>query len=540
MKSLLTNALLILLFFFACSSENPLTPGDPSTPGSGGDTPTPPAPVEIQYASKPLNQCESTTVDWMHPYLWSSSNFTLNTYGADKKEGQFCYYMGYTFNAQGTGEFVFFRQDWNVWRSDLSFEPLGISFWIKGNPSNAGKFRFALITDSKLTPGLQISREEYEYCSDNLHKNADWQKVLIQYSQMKPAAGTTVPLQLDKVIAYRIEFVNKDNVAKGGNFVFIDDIRQETTFDVEAKMNKNARFSSVFIQLVADYANKDAASWESSFRDLMSVGINEMIVQYAVNDKNSSGIYYSWYADKQVSWATLREPIIDKIIAGAERCGFHIVLGAYGGGYGESNDQLIAKNKAVIDDIYRRFGASPAFTGWYIAQEFYDYNGWERPWLSDPSQRNALADYNQTIAAYCKSKKNVPVMIAPALWRGMPAKMCGEWFDQIFARTPSVDILYLQDCGGRGDLEVTCPTVDLPNWYKYIKEACDKHGVKFGVDLESFHAVSGGGSLPRDWDYLKYQLYVAGMYTNYITNFSWVTFRPGDQNFEEYRKSLTK
>ena len=505
----------------------------PVDPDDKPDTPDTPDPVpELKYASKPLNQCETINSDWMHSYVWSSSNFTIKTFGADKKEGHFCYYISYSFEQRGTDEYVFFRHGWDTWRTDLSFAPWGISFWIKGSPTNAGKFRFVLITDTKLTPGKQTSREEYEYVSDSIHKNGEWQLVFIPYSKLTPANGVVGELQLDKVIAYRIDFVNAENVAQGNNYVFIDDIRQQTKFDAESEMNRNARFNSIFIQLAPDYASKDADSWEASFRDLLSVGINEMIVQYAITD---NGI--SWYSDTRVPWASVREPIIDNIIAGAEKCGFNVVLGSYGGGYGESNDALIAKSKEVIDDIFRRFGSSSAFSGWYIAQEFYD-STWERDWLKNDKQRDALADYNETIASYCKSKKNAPVMIAPALWRGMPAKMSGEWFDKVFARTPSVDILYLQDCGGRGGPEVTCPIVDLPNWYKYIKEACDKNGVKFGVDLESFYSLPSGGSRSREWDYLKDQLYIAGMFTDYITNFSWITFRPGDPSFEAYRKTL--
>lgn len=497
------------------------------------DKPVPPDPVpELKYASKPLNQCETIKADWMHSYVWSSSNFSIKTFGADKKEGHFCYSINYSFEKRGTDEYVYFRHGWDTWRTDLSFEPWGISFWIKGNPSNAGKFRFVLITDSKMTPGTQISREEYEYVSDSIHKHGEWQLVFIPYSKLTPASGNNVELQLDKVIAYRMDFVNSDNVAQSNNFVFIDDIRQQTKFDAEVEMNRNAKFSSIFIQLAPDYASKDAESWETSFRDLKSVGINEIIVQIAINEKGES-----WYSNTNVSWASVKEPIIDKIISGAEQCGFNVVLGLYGGGYGETNQQLIEKNKDVIDDLFRRFGSSPAFTGWYITQEFYDAT-WERNWLKDEAERDALANYNETIASYCKSKKNVPVMIAPALWRGMPAKMSGEWFDKVFAKTPHVDILYLQDCGGRGGPEVTCPIVDLPNWYRYIKEACDKNGVKFGVDLESFYSLPNGGSISREWEYLKDQLYIAGMFTDYITNFSWITFRPGDLSFEAYRKSL--
>jgi predicted flavoprotein YhiN len=56
-------------------------------------------------------------------------------------------------------------------------------------------------------------------------------------------------------------------------------------------------------------------------------------------------------------------------------------------------------------------------------------------------------------------------------------------------------------------------------------------------------AVSGGGrcnftNVPykaKDWAELKEQLLVAGLFTEYITNFSWVTFKKGTNNYEGYK-----
>lgn len=37
---------------------------------------------------------------------------------------------------------------------------------------------------------------------------------------------------------------------------------------------------------------------------------------------------------------------------------------------------------------------------------------------------------------------------------------------------------------------------------------------------------------------LKEQLFVAGLFTEYITNFSWVTFKKGTNNYTSYKKYL--
>ena len=148
-----------------------------------------------------------------------------------------------------------------------------------------------------------------------------------------------------------------------------------------------------------------------------------------------------------------------------------------------------------------------------------------------------LADYYERVASYIKTKSDKPVLISPALWRGMPAELTGKWFDDFFFMAPSIDCLYLQDCGGRmsGSFFLTDADVDLPNWYAEIKKACENNGVQFGVDLESFREDTYG---PRAWNDVKTQLQVAGMFTEHITNFSWVTFKKGTVGYNGYNSYL--
>jgi hypothetical protein len=173
--------------------------------------------------------------------------------------------------------------------------------------------------------------------------------------------------------------------------------------------------------------------------------------------------------------------------------------------------------------------------GWYITEEFHD-GSYPVGWQQEPAL-SMLADYLQTVAAYVKSKSPKEVCIAPALWRGMPADLCGEWFGKIFARTPDIDVLYLQDIGGRCLVDFD---VDLPNWFAEIKKACDANGVIFGVDIESFKECWCPRITMRTkpWSELEEQLRVAGMFTDHITNFSWATFKPGTDTYEGYKKYI--
>lgn len=130
---------------------------------------------------------------------------------------------------------------------------------------------------------------------------------------------------------------------------------------------------------------------------------------------------------------------------------------------------MLARNEVVAGDLARKYADHPSFAGWYITEEFHDAKypaGWQ-----EENKRKLLSDYLTRVATFAKSKCNKPVYIAPALWRGMPAEMCGEWFGALLKETENVDYMYLQDLGGRSLVDVR---IDLPNYYGYIKKPVKK------------------------------------------------------------------
>ena len=238
----------------------------------------------------------------------------------------------------------------------------------------------------------------------------------------------------------------------------------------------------------------------------------------------------------------LKYDFVDKMFEAAERNGIKLIVGLYPGDYSKTNTASpekynlnLERNKMVFDEVYEQFGNHPCLEGWYITEEFHD-GSYPVGWQQEPSL-SMLAKYLEGVASYIKTKSDKPVSIAPALWRGMPADLCGQWFGRIFAQTPNIDYLYIQDLGGRCLVDVD---VDLPNWFAEIKKACDANGVHFGVDIESFQSC-WCPNVPyreKNWSELKEQLFVAGLFTEYITNFSWVTFKKGTNNYTSYKKYL--
>ena len=470
--------------------------------------------------------------------------------GDDQKEGTGSFKLIYNFTGNSTAdapECVYFGQRWGDYRVDLSFYPLGLSIWVKGKKGNKGLFRFIIMEDEKqfnADAPHDYTRKRWSYFAyedaEVLSKEG-WNRIIMPYSAFKlyrKGEGTTSnELLMNRNEGFRIEIENTTNEACGGEFQ-IDNLEQLTSYELKAGKQK---FSSIFIQLNKEaYENED---WDQQFQDSRAVGIDTWIIQYSEQfTGNDDDTNVSFYKNTNLPWVQVKCDIIDKMFEAAERNGMNIILGLYPGDYSKTNtadptkyNTNLERNKMLFDEVYEQFGNNPCLVGWYITEEFHD-GSYPVGWQQEPAL-SMLAKYLEGVASYIKQKSDKPVSIAPALWRGMPADLCGEWFGRIFAQTPNIDYLYLQDIGGRCLVDFD---VDLPNWYAEIKKACDANGVKFGVDIESFKSCNcpNIGYKAKDWSELKEQLFVAGLFTEYITNFSWVTFKKGTNNYAGYKQYL--
>ncbi|WEK35635.1 MAG: DUF4434 domain-containing protein [Candidatus Pseudobacter hemicellulosilyticus] len=456
---------------------------------------------------------------------------------ADKHEGRAAFKLDYRFTGKSMSaapEAAFLEQNWADYRPDLGFHPLGVSLWVKGRTGQSDALRLVLIQDETLQ-ATRDQRAYFQYTDATILSSDSWQQLVIPYeafTRFKSITGRET-LQLNRVVGYRIEVVSSSQQSHTGSFL-VDQLEQYTNYDPSFS---TPQFSSIFIQLGASYAQED---WRAAFRACKEVNIDTWIIQYSHGYGSQNNI--SWYSNTAASWNTVEYPIIDSMVAAAEETGFKLIFGLYGGDYGTdiSNasvyNNLYERNKIVLDELYDKFAASPSFAGWYITEEFHD-GTYPVGWHKDPA-RGLLANYLQRVAAHAKSKaRQFPVQIAPALFRGMPADKCGEWFKTLFQQTPDIDFLYLQDIGGRCFVDID---VDLPNYFAEIKKACIETGVEFGVDIESFQ-YCWCPDVPyhaKEWEEVKEQLLVAGLFTSHITNFSWLTFKPGLNSFEGYKAYL--
>ncbi len=433
-------------------------------------------------------------------------------------------------------ERVTMRKLWGNYRPDLSFHPLGLSIWIKSD---------ALATDNLVIHLLQ-QNEGYTLANDSLKifsftsqvdlSRADWQQIMIPYTWFK-AQNAKDKINLRRIVGYEFIIENTSNTPHSVIMNF-DSFEQLTSYKPVFK--RNAKFSSIFIQLHAKpHENLD---WETTFRAYKEVGIDTVIIQQATRHDKTGSI--SNYSGTKLPGIVKRYHMIENVFDAANKTDMKVILGLNAGKYPEKKsdaiayEKLLETNKVIIDELYEKFSNHDLIAGWYISEEYHD--GFWRGWWK-PEDAYLLSDYQEKVAAYAKSKpKKFLVAVAPALWRGRPADMTYDFYRRILQKTPSVDILYLQDCAGRRNIINEDLLVDLPNYFAMVKKACDESGVQFGVDIESFtkgNCKTTYGT--KNWKDLKLLVDIAGMFTQNISQFSWASFRPGVGAFDDYRKYIT-
>ena len=525
----------LILSLFACSDKNShLSPQDIKEKTCA---------VKVMNSFDEMN-CEVYDMN----ILPNSTHGTIDRFiSNDCMEGHGSFELVCSFKGKSSidEEKAYFRQTWGDYRCDLSFHPLALSIWVKGEIPDKATFRFLIIQDidqfNPKSPHDPARWQYFEYVDAQVLSKGKWTQIIMPYHLFKFVGGKDLgdnKLELNRFVGYQIELVNRSNKAWKGS-IYIDKLEQLTSYIPPYK--GKPKFSSIFIQPNEVYADKE---WDEDFKASKLIGIDTWIVQYAEQFDDRISDKTSFYTPTALPWVSKQYGIINRMFEAASRQDVKLILGLYPGDYSKEDtndptqyDLLYERNKQVFDELYSLYGQHPNLAGWYITEEFHD-GSFPVGWQQEPAL-SLLAQYIQRVAAYVKSKSLKTVCIAPALWRGMPADLCGKWFGRLFAQTPDIDVLYLQDIGGRCLVDFD---VDLPNWYTEIKKACDANGVTFGVDIESFKSC-WCPNIPmrgKSWEELREQLLIAGLFTDHITNFSWVTFNPNSKAYEGYKKYLNE
>lgn len=199
----------------------------------------------------------------------------------------------------------------------------------------------------------------------------------------------------------------------------------------------------------------------------------------------------------------------------AEEFGLKLFFGTYDSGYHWMRRtwwKEVELNRAFLDEVVDRYGASPAFGGWYLCHE------------TGRNDAHIIELFNG-IGRHCKSVLDRPVLISPYP-QGAKQFSAGDAFtleesfdhwERIFAATQGAfDYCAFQD----GQVHYQ----ELPRFLAGIGDLGRKHGVTIWSNLETFDRDMPIKFPPADWRYLRFKLEAAAQVAEKIVTFEFPHF----------------
>lgn len=368
---------------------------------------------------------------------------------------------------------------------DFSFMPLGFSLTIKGG-NTSDRICLRLWEDNDFDRLFDQTDELYTSNFYILGKSVHKTVVFPIDSFKKVAGDGNHKLDLNRIRAWDIEIKSQTNKKHSGE-LYITDLKFICNY--KPQYSENAKLSGTFVTLFNDDPTKNSFwtqdRWNEELLRMKNMNLTKLIIQYSVYQN------ISWYTPCKISYITYYENTINKIFSAAERVGIKVYIGlAYSESWNGSDkaskstyDDLLITDKKNIDELYAIFGSSENFGGWYIPQEINDFD-----WPKENKKR-LLFQWLQQIAEYAHKKDvSKPVIISPFFNLWQPADLLETWYDDLLDVAKDIDWVYPQDGVGTSLKKVD---VDIPNYCNHIKAACERHGKKFGITVESFRQLSG-------------------------------------------------
>ncbi len=451
---------------------------------------------------------------------------TLDT--TDYREGTGSLKLDYFLNA-GAGNFAEIIANYGTNTQDWSFMAYGISITVKGQAGLADTFRLMLYEDLDMDGNFEEAGEEvWSYTNSTILNNSNWATLIIPYTAFTKFSGTGNDIiDLNRTGKWRIR-IDSSGIAHSGTINF-DDLRRLTTYPQPVN---TAVLSGAFYQIWngagCDCGNWTQQQWDDALQRMKDICMDTVYVQYSVWEDNA------WYnASPAITWINYRNPTLDRIFSAANSTGMKVVLGLYfseAWNTADKNDPatystLLTREQQIIDDLWNQYGTNSAFSGWYIPQEFDDYN-----FNSDPA-KTLVANYFRDVSNYCKTKSSTkPVMISPffgstgILYSGpnKPGDFELNWWNDFLSIATNIDIIMPQDGVGAGKNDVD---TDVPQYFQIINTACNNHNRTFGANVESYK-MQGATLVPTDISTFKNQIWVAGTLTNLIITWEWANMDP--------------
>jgi hypothetical protein len=255
------------------------------------------------------------------------------------------------------------------------------------------------------------------------------------------------------------------------------------------------------------HQNWGSAEWERDFQAMKAIGIDTVILIRSGHKR-----WLTYPSEVLIKKQGCHRPpvdLVDLFLTLAEKYGLAFYFGTYDSGdywhAGEFQTE-IDLNRAVVDEVWKKYGHRAAFKGWYLTQEV-------------SRRTKGIIDVYAKMGNHCKdiSNRKLPTLISPWMdgikpgWSFETAiyKTDGitleeherEWDEIMAGISGAVDIVAFQD--GHVDFH------ELPAYLEVNKRLADRHGLKCWTNSETFDRDMPIKFLPIKWEKLLLKLQAA-------------------------------
>ncbi len=255
------------------------------------------------------------------------------------------------------------------------------------------------------------------------------------------------------------------------------------------------------------HQNWGAKEWDADFSHMKKMGIDTVILIRCGHKK-----WMTYPSDFLEKTENVYRPSIDLValfLSLAEKYKMQFYFGLYDSGkyWWEQGDykKEVEINLKVIDEVWEKYGESPAFKGWYLSQEVSRKTG------------NIMSLYHR-LGKHCKAiSNNLPTLISPYI-DGKKAILSNQssltktesisiqqhekdWNEILDSIKNAVDILAFQD----GHVEYH----ELTQYFSINKKLAQKYSMKCWTNAESFDRDMPIKFLPIKWEKLLLKLEAA-------------------------------
>ena len=254
------------------------------------------------------------------------------------------------------------------------------------------------------------------------------------------------------------------------------------------------------------HQNWGEKEWDKDFAAMKAIGIDTVIMIRCGHKRWMT--YPSRVLQQRENCYSPPVDLVDMFLRLSEKYGIAFFFGGYDSGkYWEHGqfEQEVEINLAVIDEVWNKYGKSPAFKGWYLSQEV------SRRFGSIISTYAKMGRHCTTVSG------NLTVMISPYI-AGVKAVSAfssqnkaaegisiaeheKEWNEIMDGIRGAVDIVAFQD----GHVEFD----ELTDFLKVNKALATKYGMSSWTNSETFDRDMPIKFLPIKWEKLLMKLKAA-------------------------------